>query len=88
MAQGVRWGYPVAPSAVLLKAFSPRMGDTGGVMWVVADKLDECVVLPPAGGVAAATAGVGAVRDLVFLSRYMRPEGPWQRLRRCLLQRR
>ena len=24
------------------------------------------------------------VCDLVFLSRYMRPEGPWQRLRRCL----
>ena len=28
------------------------------------------------------------VCDLVFLSRYMRPEGPWQRLRRCLMQRR
>ena len=28
------------------------------------------------------------VCDLVFLSRYMRPEGPWQRLRRCLSQRR
>ena len=28
------------------------------------------------------------VCDLVFLSRYMRPEGPWQRLRRCLEQRR
>ena len=23
------------------------------------------------------------VCNLVFLSRYMRPEGPWQRLRRC-----
>ena len=30
----------------------------------------------------------GGVCDLVFLSRYMRPEGPWQRLRRCLSQRR
>ena len=28
------------------------------------------------------------VCDLVFLSRYIRPEGPWQRLRRCLKQRR
>ena len=27
--------------------------------------------------------GAGAVCNLVFLSRYMRPEGPWQRLRRC-----
>ena len=40
------------------------MGDTGGVLRVVADKLDECVVLPPAVDaveVAAATAGAGAV---------------------------
>ena len=40
------------------------------------------------GRAAISISGPEEVCDLVFLSRYMRPEGPWQRLRRCLMQRR
>ena len=55
-----RRGCPQAPSALLLKAFSPLMGDTGGSKGVVADKLGECGVLSPAVDAAQVAAAAAA----------------------------
>ena len=66
--RGVRLGYPLAPSALLLMAFSPLTGDTGGVMGVLADKLTERVILSPAEDaveVAAAVAVTAAAAVMV-----------------------
>ena len=58
-------------------------------------RLGPVPTVPAAAAITAVTAIAGGrsesevwVCDLVFLSRCMRPEGPWQRLRRCLAQRR
>ena len=57
---GGRWGSPLAPSALLLQAFAPLKGDTGGSKGVVADRFGEYGVLSPAVDAAQMLAAAAA----------------------------